>query len=192
MKKIGIMVGHSDLHKGARMAKPYQYVQEYEYNTVLAAMVAARFNATKVVNKVFFRDMKGVIAAYNAAAAWKPDIMVELHFNAATTKKAHGCEVLHGPSEDSRILAEKLHEWICASAPDLRRRGAKPVAERGRGWANVTALAVPTVIVEPFFGSNIDDAELGLLQMPELAHGIVDGCLNYFVPQIIRPEEFHQ
>jgi N-acetylmuramoyl-L-alanine amidase len=174
------------------MAKPYEYVQEYEFHTVLAAMISAKLNSTKVVNKVFFRDMMGIIRAYNEAAKWKPDIMVELHFNAASSKRASGFETLHGPSEDSRILAEKIHEWIGSAMPDLRRRRVKKLTNGDRGWANVSALQVPTVIVEPFFGSNVDDCEQVLSQMPELAHGIVDGILSYFVPQIIRPEEFRQ
>src|SRR5262249_42026691 len=97
-------------------------------------------------------------SAYEAVASWGAECAVELHFNSATPD-ARGSEVLcRQGSAEAHVLASHIAEEIHrALGFDLRHggNGVKIVGRGGRGPGSLYALDnVPTVIVEPFFGSN--------------------------------------
>lgn len=178
--KLAIIIGHSDKRKGASMVRPFQFVQEYEYNTILAAQMLVHCHRKKIDAKVFTRDRQGLIGAHRAIDDWRPNCIVELHFNSFMTEEARGCEVLHlSDSEAGKDLAQRILAWLETIIPESLIRGQKPVSRGGRGYKNLTLSRLPTVIVEPFFGSNQEDCELGLEMMSEMAEAVVDGCAEY-------------
>jgi len=122
--RIALVIGHSDLHKGASMTKPFKYVQEYEFNTVLAAMIHAKFSQVKIPCRVFTRDIGGLRNTYSDVQRWDADLSVELHFNASASNKPHGSEVLHGPQAGSKDLAEYVQQWLVSSL-NTRSRGGQ-------------------------------------------------------------------
>lgn len=182
--KIAIVVGHTDSNEGAHMVAPFDYVSEYEYNTMLAAMTHHFLNHKGVKCRVFFRDFKGVEACYQNVYSWKPDCAVELHFNSSRSKQANGLEVLYGPQRGAQVFAQEMLQWI-HSALQLKSRGIRELSRNDRGGFNVSRLTAPQLLVEPFFGSNESDCEAALVGMTDLAQAIADGCISYLAPKAI-------
>lgn len=184
-EKLCLIVGHTHEAPGASMAAPYAYVQEYEFYTVLAAVMSAQLRKRGVEHAVFFRDGIGIDGAYQKAKVYGPCAIIELHFNAASSRDAKGSEVLYGGIAGSKELAEYVHHEICSvlSRHSLGgNRGTKFVAPNARGGRSVNSgVGIPSILVEPFFGSNVMDAEAALENFQDLADAIIEGFMKWFV-----------
>lgn len=173
--KLAIVVGHTLKSQGAY--SPTLAQTERLWNAELAARIKDLAPAEVAV---FLRDGHGVAGAYAQAKAWGAEAVVELHFNSAADRQAQGTETLYA-QPGSRRLAEALQRHLVA-ALGLRDRGAKPPWQ-GRGEASLTALpGVPSVIVEPFFGSNPDDCAVARSRRAQLAAAILAGAREGLAP----------
>ncbi len=160
--RLAVVVGHNEVAKGARAVTPIGRF-EYDFNSVLAAQMAAESGHYNLETKVFFREasssyLKEIAKAYEAVASWGADCAIELHFNSASAD-ASGSEVLcRQNSLDARALASHVAEELQgALGLELRHggTGVKVVGPGERGAGSLYALDnAPTIIVEPFFGSN--------------------------------------
>lgn len=166
--KCAIIIGHTHRSKGAYSRALGS--AEYEWNERLSIRVLAKALEQGRGNDfaVFRRDGGGVPQAYALAKSWGwRDLQplqprerfgtIELHFNAAAPE-AHGTEVIYSRPE-SLPLARALAAAV-STALGTQNRGAKlPWQQRGEASLEaLAALAVPSVIVEPFFGSSARDA----------------------------------
>jgi len=182
--RVAIVVGHTDDNAGASMAEPYAYVQEYEYNTVLSGICSAILTKRGVDNLVVLRDGVGIDGAYKIAIQYQPIAIIELHFNSTSKPEVKGTETLYGGIEGAKLLADYVQTEICS----LFKRGVNGNGNRGtryrgfndRGGKSLNhGAAIPTIMVEPFFGSNVSDSESALLKIGQLAEAIIDGYFTW-------------
>lgn len=160
--RLAVVVGHNEVAKGASAGSPIGRF-EYDFNSVVGAHMAAESAHYNIQTKVFFRKAsssysKEIAEAYQAVASWGADCAVELHFNSADAD-AGGTEVLcRRDSLDARALASHVAEDVQAALGFGLRHGGTGVRVVGhgeRGAGSLYALnKAPTVLVEPFFGSN--------------------------------------
>ena len=88
------------------------------------------------------------------------DLVIELHFNAATPQ-ANGCETLYYfNSKKGKEFAHIFTDTVCGITGIKSRnggvKGVVPIKE-DRGYASVYYPKAPTILIEPFFGTNDND-----------------------------------
>lgn len=164
------------------MVEPYAYIQEYEFNTILAGMIKALSKDYGIICSVFLRDEAGIRGAYKKAKSIDADCCIELHFNWFTDPSVSGAEVLYGDTRYSESLATHVHLRIC----DLffrsgkQNRGIKLVDPGQRGYSNVNnGTGIPSILIEPFFGSSRYDCDLVLRNLDTLAQSILEGIRRW-------------
>jgi len=153
--RIAFVIGHHERAKGA--VSPHLKVSEWDfYKEVLTYIQEAN---------VFLHDHN--ISGYtsrikNTASKLNKvdfDLVVELHFNAATPQ-ANGCETLYYFNSTkgkyyAKIFSDIVHNW---TGIKLRNNGLKALVNKNdRGFASVYYPKAPTILIEPFFGTNEND-----------------------------------
>ncbi len=179
--KLAVVVGHTLKSPGAW--SPFLNVSERQWNDVVAKHIL-RLAPDEAA--VFYRDGQGVAGAYAEAWQWGCDAVVELHFNSAANPVAHGTETLWQQPE-SEALAKAVQADMVKML-GLRDRGAKQPWQ-GRGSASLTALSgIPSIIVEPFFGSNARDCAVVAGKQDAIAMAIIEGARSVLVSSISSQE----
>lgn len=119
------------------------------------------------------------------------DCVVALHFNSSDNKNAKGCETYwkdrsarvenraSGSLNKSKQLANSLHNKIkkALNTEDKYDRGLKGAEGTNSGFINGSKF--PAALIEPFFGSNIDESNKAYAKRTELAKAIAHGILEY-------------
>lgn len=179
--RIALIVGHTQKQQGAQGIHPIAS-SEYVYNTGLAELAAhyGRSRAHQV--EIFFRDSGGIEAAYAAVAEWEADCAIELHFNAFNGQVA-GTETLYSDDQDHKRVFEfefatLVQQHMCRVFKRTGRgdRGLKkrPMSAGERGYFSVNQLFhIPSVLIEPFFGDNREEAKLAEERKQDLAECLV-------------------
>jgi N-acetylmuramoyl-L-alanine amidase len=182
-KLITLVVGHTSNASGAQAIAPLS-MSEHEYNTDLATLIADKI-AKDFNVYVAFRDKMGIDRVYAELEKMNPDANIELHFNSSQDPKAFGTEVLC--SYNSKGLAHVVQTKLCEhlSRDDRGNRGVKILQSGERGYASVSRLQCPNVLIEPFFGSNRQDAELGLNKKFKIVDAIHEALLTWFKKEIV-------
>ncbi len=179
MIKLAIVVGHSKKAPGASAVAPIND-SEYSWNSDLAArMVTHVATLGDAAARVFFRDVGGIVGAYARAKKWGADAAMELHFNAAG-ETATGSETLYA-TKVSFPMAEAVQSATLATL-GLKDRGVKTPQEAsgGRGEKNLSQMGgKPSILTEPFFGSNAGDAKSAETNKQTLAERQVEAVINY-------------
>lgn len=161
--KLAVVVGHNSKSPGASAVSPISQ-SEFDFNNTVADSMIAEASHYNLQVKRFNRVASGsysdeIADVYALVKQWGADVAVELHFNSLNSEST-GTEVLHAANAaQSRSLASKLVGTI-SDVLGLKIRhgdGLKPCVPNDRGYASLVALSVPTVLVEPFFGSNQSD-----------------------------------
>ncbi len=184
--RVAIVVGHNRIAKGAPAAAPLS-TTEFPFNSRVAQHMKDEADEYNLLCEVFFREpassySKEIAQAYAAVAQWKPDCCIELHFNSASPA-ATGSETLVGEDRPAgRSLADNVQGEML-SALGLQNRKVKIIQPGDRGGGSLYALpTVPTVIVEPFFGSNAGDCQkVGSLGEGTLARAYLRGLRDWAV-----------
>jgi len=151
--KIAFVIGHTEKDKGA-------------FSTTLNKSEWDLFKDIKELEEigdVIVHDKS--ISSYKArqenTAKHKTkdyDIVFELHFNAANGK-AQGCEALYykGSFESMSIASDFCKIW--GEKTGIKIRGAKSLDVGSRGYEFVQSTKGVAVLLEPFFGDNIEDCQ---------------------------------
>lgn len=168
MKKVALVVGHSQGSKGAVNEK--SGVSEFEYNDKIADQIEYLLRGTDISCEIVFREK--LIDLPEKINALEPDFIVSLHCNAYDTKVS-GTEVLHyHSSETGKAMAEVLQEHLLF-ALGLNNRGVKPKHSEDRGGFLLRYTKAPCVIAEPFFIDNDEDFDVAQLRSHRLAEAYV-------------------
>tara|TARA_R110000851_G_scaffold299121_1_gene454993 strand:+ start:916 stop:1443 length:528 start_codon:yes stop_codon:yes gene_type:complete len=156
MKNTAIVIGHHEGKKGF-FSKHFGMNEFDFYNKVVK----------KLSNVEVFRYDSG-ISGYKSRVKDTAkkldnfDLVVELHFNGFDNIKVGGCETLylHGSKEGKRIakmFSGFIHD---ATGIKLRNNGLKALrSSSDRGFASVHYPTPPSILIEPFFGSNVEDCK---------------------------------
>ncbi len=179
MPKLAIVVGHRENAPGATAVSPISS-SEYQWNGDLAEIMAAHAASVPGAEvSIFLRDEGGVAGAYRRAKEWGADGAIELHFNSAGPS-ATGSETLY-LTPPSRPFADAVQD-ATISALGLRDRGIKTPNEAsgGRGTQNLSQMgARPSILTEPFFGSNASDCQAAQDNKSELAKSQLEAAVNF-------------
>jgi len=189
-RSCAVIIGHTARAPGAksdflRNENNPNGMHEYPFNSLLAPHVATRLRTLGIDAEVFTRDGGGIEGAYEASEAWGADCTVELHFNSAATRQATGTETLiHRIAGLSTYALASSVQAEMVKALGLKDRGVKTTADtNGRGEANLSQIAEPSIIVEPFFGSNPNDCAAAMERFERLAEAIARGVQHWFIAQ---------
>ncbi|MBY3175365.1 hypothetical protein HFO61_07680 [Rhizobium leguminosarum] len=161
--RLAVVVGHNSKQPGASATTPIGR-SEFPFNNDVADAMVAEAGHYNIVAKRFNRVFTGSYSSeiekvYGEVAQWNPTCAIELHFNSASPD-ATGTEMLYAPgSGEGRKMALELAEEVKVLLGLTLRHGdgTRPLQAGDRGHSSVVALSVPTVLVEPFFGSNKTD-----------------------------------
>lgn len=185
--KLGIVVGHSIKDGGAVLNLPEnilrqynfekEYAQEYDYNRDIARGLEATGVIYGVDVKIFFRDGLSISGAHEEAENWGASVILELHFNSVADTEVAGSEVLTTPEYEKLNGFAAEMSGRMASLFGGSNRGVKHPDTRGHG--NVYR-PIPTYLLEPFFGSNPEQAEHGLKNMEAYVKLILILANKYF------------
>jgi N-acetylmuramoyl-L-alanine amidase len=154
--EIAIVVGHTKLRQGA--CSPHDIQCEWAFNKALAEELSD-------IADIYYYDSYNLgyksMVKRNAVKMNKQDykLVIELHYNAASPS-ANGCEALYYfRNKKTKKLAEEFCRMYVAAIGG-KNRGAKAlVSKRDRGFWAVFYPTAPTIILEPFFGTNKKDVE---------------------------------
>ncbi len=193
---LAVMVGHKRASPGAEGACPPFAPDdrlEYGWNADLARRIFAVAATQGVRCKLFTRDGMDIAGSYDPVKTWGPAATVELHFNAAGAPVAKGTLTLYG-AEASRPWAQLLQDRIAALFDRRRRhedRGVHMPGQPGSGYArgarNVAQIH-PSALIEPFFGDNPADAELGVRMKQQLAEAVVGAYADFVGRPAPKPQ----
>jgi N-acetylmuramoyl-L-alanine amidase len=171
-KVIGVCVGHS--RGNDKGAVNTDGVNEHKFNRMVGLVAAAKLK--KYGHVVHFYDhYEG--NSYGAAMSWLAadlkqkavDVAIELHFNSSSSQKAEGHEWLYWKtSKKSQKLAEVFRKDFAFVYAGRKDRGIKPKDESSRGAAFLSKTHCPSIICEPFFGSNPEETAFFSIKVNEL------------------------
>lgn len=181
--KFALVVGHEEKSPGAHATDPLN-CYEYEYNKELAAMVSCDLKDLSIISEIFFRDQIGIHGVYTEVNRYLPQGVIELHFNSSGLSSVRGTETLYVPRvEGSHSLAINVHECIlhALSRPKDLDRGLVIPNVIDRGYSNLTLAQCPSILVEPFFGDNPQDARLGKFEKSALSQAIAEGIQRFLL-----------
>lgn len=178
---LALVIGHTRKRSGATGTYPIS-ASEYEFNQGVADLVA-RFGESRGHRvATFYRDIIGIEGAYQQAAEWEPDAVIELHFN-AFNGQVKGTETLYSDTDDAKRVMEKefaeiVQRELCRvfNRKGKEDRGIKnrPLSRGERGYWNVNQLfGMPSILIEPFFGDNKQDARMAVENKQEMAEALV-------------------
>lgn len=172
--KIALIIGHHAKDGGAYS----EFLQSNEFD--FYSKVAEKVNGVTVFTHN--ENIGGYTSRIKDTArrvdAFGAELVIECHFNAATPQ-ANGCETLYYfNSKKGREYAQQFSNIVtCWTGIKLRNGGLKPlVNEKDRGFASVFYPKAPTILIEPFFGSNKEDCEKigGVVKMACIIQEFVD------------------
>ena len=153
VKKVAVVVGHTRNNPGASSEV---VGSEFFYNSKVGEYLE------DIVDVYHYDTYKGGytnMVKRNAKKLNKHDysLVLELHFNSAG-EDAEGCEALYyRANKKGKELAELYCEIMCNTFGS-ENRGAKSRELDDRGGAALYYPKATTLILEPFFGSNKEDA----------------------------------
>ena len=173
---LAIIVGHTANAPGAGGSGIIK--NEYFFHKEMMVPHLKALASPAVSITIYYRDSVGIAGAYEAADQGGADCVIELHYNGAASPQTTGTETLYS-STKGKMLAECVQAEML-EVLKLRDRGVKYVASEGRGGHNLRAGRTPAIIVEPGFGSNVNDATVMRDKVKELASAYVNGALKYW------------
>jgi len=161
--KLAIVVGHNEKYQGATGING---VTEYEFNSELAQDLRDVLILDGVNVEVFYREpirsyRRQIDLLNMELREFRPDLTIELHFNASIDTDVEGHEVLYcKKSRRGKHVAQifdKLYDrWLRNKDRNIKGRNFNE-----RGGRFLCTGREPRVILEPFFASHIDEYDFG-------------------------------
>lgn len=184
---VALCVGHSRQIHGRIEGGAVSVggVSEHSYNTGLARLIQSQL-AARGVSSFIVESYEG--SGYTSAQKWLGEhlkakgatLAIELHFNSSENDSATGHEWLFWASS---VKGKKLAGYLDFShrekLPTLKARGTKPKGNGDRGGEFLRFTHCPSVIAEPFFGSNPLDWGLADKDKEQFALASAEGIIDY-------------
>lgn len=156
---IAFVIGHHKKSKGAFSS--YLFANEFDFYTDVIKHLEYK---TGKLNLFYHNsDVSSYTERIKETASklnkFNFDLVIELHFNAATPQ-ANGCETLYYfSSKKGKEFAHIFTDTVCGITGIKSRNGGVKalVNKKDRGYASVYYPKAPTILIEPFFGTNDND-----------------------------------
>lgn len=158
---IAFIVGHTNSAKGAY--SPYLQISEWDYwhqlmnkdyvKSILGKGIHSYSVHYRPANSGYNDGLNYAYASADEAIGLTglPGMTVELHFNSSTTTSAqYSTTLYHYKSGHGSTLAAHLEKI----QTENRSVGARPLRSGDRGYSSLTKSRHPSILIEPFFGSN--------------------------------------
>lgn len=184
---IAICVGHSRKISGRYDGGAYSVplkVNERDFNLKVASELSGKLAAHGIRSKII--DQYGG-NGYGSAMAdvarqvkdARASLAIELHFNSASPE-ANGHEWLYWhSSEIGQKIASKFDAEFSKAFPSIKKRGLKPITKKDRGGKFLELTHCPAVILEPFFGSSVQDcAKINIEGIAEAYAKAIQQCVS--------------
>lgn len=158
MKKVALIIGHNKRSKGAFsmiVGDEFGYWKNiaYKIKSTIPEMIDIY---EREPNQNYVREMNKVLVELNKH---NYEYCLELHFNSALDSKANGCECLIYKGNKK---AKKLSTNFMARLQNVFNSKVRGVIEIGdsktRGGYGICNSKDTYVLLEPFFGSNVDES----------------------------------
>jgi len=162
--KIAFVVGHHENSKGA-FSKHLNSSEWDFYNKVVNSLGDVSFFHNDKNIRSYTERIKNTASKINK---YPFDLVIELHFNSVNDERVSGCETLFYHSSTNGKKYAQLFSDTISELTGIKKRnnGLKPLSNSNdRGFASVYYTTAPTILIEPFFGSNESDCEK--IQSPE-------------------------
>lgn len=159
--KVALIIGHNSRNKGA-----YSSIigSEFDYWKRIAMKIKNIIPDVVDVyerspNKYYTREMFQILEKLNQN---KYVFCLELHFNSSTDKSANGCECyIYHKNNEAKILATNfMHQLHNIFNVEIRNNhGINLVSSsQVRGGYGICKSKWTYILIEPFFGSNPEEA----------------------------------
>ncbi|HBI39418.1 MAG TPA: hypothetical protein DDY16_00500 [Tenacibaculum sp.] len=157
MKKVVIVIGHRTKKQGAY--SPYLGESEYSYMEKVAYYLQDIVDVYQRPNTLFVSETTRINQMVNTINKQKYDLVLSLHFNSFHDRKAHGATALHYITNSrTKQIANQFIKLVSESF-SVKKRSLIPVTStKERGGVFVIKTKADAVLLEPFFGSNLEDA----------------------------------
>jgi len=155
--KIALVIGHHKISKGAYSTHLKTSEWDFYKDVVSRIRTCPDVYTHNILDGGYTSRIKATSKKLNKG---NYDLVISLHFNSAGDVRANGCETLYyfnstKGKKYAQQFSETVHEW---TGIKLRHNGLKALANKNdRGFAMVYYPKAPTILIEPFFGSNISD-----------------------------------
>jgi len=152
--RVALIIGHTEYKQGARNVRANQC--EYEWNESIAYGVAEGLPLEFKPN-VLLKDDLDEDSFIDMVNMFKPELVLELHFNSSDKSFHAGCEalVVNGDAVSLSLAADFCGRYC--ERFGSRNRGPKLIGDKDRGYRNISRFNAPAILLEPFFGSNRGD-----------------------------------
>jgi len=162
---IAICIGHSRKINGRYDGGAWSETlktNERNFNLQVADKLS-KYLAQNGIPSAIISDYKGGGYGYAMQSAAdqikdvRASIALELHFNSATPS-ANGHEWIYWHSSKAgKALAQAFQAQFNKDHPNIKSRGLKGITAQMRGGCFLRFTHCPSLILEPFFGSNESD-----------------------------------
>jgi N-acetylmuramoyl-L-alanine amidase len=184
---IAICIGHSrrigSRYDGGAWSDSLQ-INERDFNLKVADKLQKLLGEKKIASKIFseyngngYGTAKFEVA--NKIRMARATFAIELHFNSASPE-ANGHEWLYWHSSLlGKRIAQKFEDAFSKLFPNIKARGIKAIQKQDRGGKFLELTHCPAVILEPFFGSNVQDcSKINVERIAEAYAKAIDICIN--------------
>lgn len=152
--KIAVVIGHDKISPGAY--SKYISKSEYQYNREVASYLRCVDIYKRPENGSYKTQMETL------AERVRPhnyDLIIELHFNMfddIANNKGEGVETVSYPGNEKTIELGTEYCKLISKHYYTKNRGAKVANKGGRGWWFLELMPANAIIVEPFFGDELE------------------------------------
>jgi len=149
--KVAFVIGHNEKSKGA-YSKAFQNTEFVMWNNFYDNHVCD-------LGDKFIHSITSSYTKRQTQTAIKTkdyDLVFELHFNSSSSTQAHGAEALVYHTNKKMAKVGRLFCELMASELGYRNRKVK-LKKDGNGFGFLKETKGDAMILEPFFGSNVDD-----------------------------------
>jgi len=184
---IAICIGHSrrigSRYDGGAWSDSLQ-INERDFNLNVADKLQKLLAEKKIASKIF-SEYNGngygtaMFDVANKIRMARATFAIELHFN-SSEPEANGHEWLYWHSSLlGKRIAQKFEDAFSKLFPNIKARGIKAIQKQDRGGKFLELTHCPAVILEPFFGSNVQDcSKINVERIAEAYAKAIDICIN--------------
>ena len=161
MKKIAVIVGHTEKSQGAISPFKDKLPSEWRFNSEIAeglrspevdiyyydpSIIGYKYRVDKLAEEINSKDY---------------EVVIELHYNASGNPQANGTEALYYfNSKEGKRISDLFCEMFSAMFKTKNRYAKGLYNKKQRGFYFLESIKAPAIILEPIFGTSEKDINL--------------------------------